>query len=218
MPAPPPEARGPDAPKASGRLVVNLGDDATTHGLDLPFQVRGTEGSISIKTPGRQVLALPAHPTELIPLLVDHAGVVWFRIASGADVKLTDHPCCFLEYESNKYDDAIATCARAGASLCPEPLDTVQPGLGDDKVCGRRRRCVRYPEVRLVARGAADDGPYTQAKTDLSNLYRLPETFAGKALAPVAIAVDRAYRYTVWIENGQVIRVRRDGRVAPTPA
>ncbi|MBS1117952.1 MAG: hypothetical protein H6Q90_180 [Deltaproteobacteria bacterium] len=214
LPVPAP-VRSPDRP---GRIVVQLSDEATNYGLKLPFEVRGAEGSLLVKTPGRQVLVLPSHPTELVPLVVDQAGVVWFRIAPGEDVMLSDHPCCFLEYAGNKYDDAIATCARPHEALCPDPLDTVQPGLADDKVCGERRRCVRYPEVRLVARGATEDSPYELAPTDLSNLYHLPETFAGKPLEPAAIAVDRAYRYTVWIDAGRVVRVRRDERVKPLPA
>lgn len=151
---------------------------------------------------------------------------VWIDPTRVAGISVDDG-CCGLWYDGAQYDDARATCAPEGTDECADDLWTVTPGLADDPVCGERRRCVPYPEARVVVLDASAvtatdmEGDPLPSGRDAAQVKHAPVAVTREgAFVSVEIgdrsqlvAVDHGVRYTIYVKGGAIERVARDGVV-----
>lgn len=157
----------------------------------------------------RQVVADEHDARHVVWLERDHAGALD-----------THDPCCGLSYDGNKYDDRITTCA-SGPDTCSPGTTPVYPGIAADSLCKGQRRCVPYPQARVVV---TDKTPVTAVDAEGE---ALPQGDARIAHRPVVlgregfvvvtiggtaerVAMDYGSRYTIVVAGGQIDRIARD--------
>lgn len=154
--------------------------------------------------------------------LVDAEGVahrVWIQPGRESQIE-TNHPCCGLAYDGNRYDDALASCAaRDDDTDCGPRKTGVYPGLADDAICGSRRRCVPLPEVRVVVHDRtmvegsdAEGNPLGGEPTKHRPVHLGPDGFVDLTIAGRAerVAVDYGSRYTIEVRGNRIARITRD--------
>jgi hypothetical protein len=190
------------------------GDVRLRLGGDYPDFAFG--GSEVIADGSEHRITVPASDDELTRIEIEGWRPIWVRVPVGGSTTLSTHPCCGITFDSNSYDDAIATCAPDGGA-CPIERDELHPAIAADALCGERERCVPRRKLRVVqARvGGAEsivdeDGEVFRAgeAEDLvfANIADMYTFDVGGVRQDVAM--DRATTYTIFLDGDQVTRVR----------
>ncbi|MBL9018641.1 MAG: hypothetical protein JNL83_30930 [Myxococcales bacterium] len=157
----------------------------------------------------RQLVEDERRARHVIWLERDHAGVL--------DTK---DECCGISYDGDKYNDRITTCATA-PDTCAAGTAPVYPGIAADPICKGQRRCVPYPEARVVVTDGtqvtaldAEDQPLPQGDARVAHRPVTPgrEGFITVTVggATQRVALDYGSRYTIVVERGQIDRIGRD--------
>ncbi|HUQ08305.1 MAG TPA: hypothetical protein VM261_37690 [Kofleriaceae bacterium] len=223
------EPRGPITPSSraddttptaasspTGTVVVRLGGDFPD--LRFPLTVRHARGETVIPDGGEhRVDGVPASEDELTRVEIEGWRPIWVHVPPGGETWLSSHACCGVTFDSNTYDDAIATCAPPGGT-CPIDVVEVPHSLAADPVCGDRPRCVPRSKLRVVQ---ARSGAEITIVDENGEVYRAGEE-AGLVYPNIAdmftfavdgsdqrqdVAMDRGATYSIFLDGAAVTRV-----------
>jgi hypothetical protein len=204
------------APAPTGTVVVRLGGDYPD--LRFPLTVTHAGGLATIPDGGEhRIPGVAASDTELTRVDIEGWRPIWVRVPIDGEVTLSAHPCCGVTFDSNTYDDAIATCAPPGGA-CTGDVTEVPHTLAEDPVCGDRPRCVPRRKLRVVQTRVRDDSAIVDENGEV---YRANEveglvypniadmfTFeVGDAQLRQDIAMDRGATYTIRLDGDEVTGV-----------
>jgi hypothetical protein len=201
---------------ATGDVRIQFGRDDPY--FNYPVTVAYPGGHTEIPDGTEHRITVPAGDHELTRIDVGSSEHVWVRVPVGGAVLLTADACCGITFDSNTYDDAIATCADTDGDCGAEALP-VPHALAHDPVCGHHTRCV--PDNLLSIEQRRAGGP-TELQDETERIYRASE---GEMLtSPNAtdmfwfavegspdwheIAMDRGVAYTVVLDGEWVTRIR----------
>jgi hypothetical protein len=185
----------------TGEVRLHLAGDFPD--FKFPLTVTYPGGSDVVADDREHLITVPASADELTRIEIEGWRPIWVRVPIGGTTTLSSHPCCGITFDSNSYDDAIATCAPAGGA-CPGDRDELHPALAADPLCGDRQRCVPRRIVNVVQ--ARTGGPTTVADEGGPNIADMYTFTAGDVQQDVAM--DRATTYTIFLDGDQVTRIR----------
>jgi hypothetical protein len=199
-PAIPPITNASTDGPPTGDVRLRLGGEYPD--FHFPLTVAHAGGSDVIADGREHVITVAASDDELTRIEIEGWRPIWVRVPLGGSTTLSTHPCCGITFDSNSYDDAIATCAPAGR--CPSDTDELHPAIANDALCGDRERCVPRRNIRVVqARAGGIESVVDEGGPNIADMY----TFDVGGVRQ-DVAMDRATTYTIFLDGDRVTRIR----------
>jgi len=190
--------------------------------LRFPLTVSYPGGTSQVVDGRAHGITVPASDDELTRIEIEGWRPIWVRVPIGGSVSLSTHPCCGITFDSNTYDDAIASCTD-DTGMCPAGRVEVPHSLAEDAVCGDRERCVPHTTLRVVQARAGGASNIVDEGGDVYRASADPSAPADIAHPNIAdmfsfqvdgsevrqdVGMDRGASYTIFLDGTEVTRVR----------